>query len=154
MLNNFNTVPEEEKLRSNYAEYLVKCTGKKTLFTKFSIVTGAGAVILLALFFVVPRVPVSLVPILLGVVAFSWYLWKFTHLEYEYIIISATVEFHRIYGESYRKKLVEIKTSDIEKVAPVCAHPEVMDADYAEIYDFSNGRHGEDFFYILYNGER
>ena len=30
-----------------------------------------------------------------------------------------------------------------------------MDADYAEIYDFSDGKHGgDDFFYIIYNGEK
>jgi len=154
MANNIRNISEEDKLRSNYAEYLVKSGSKKSLFLKIAIIGGAILVIALAFVLVLRWVAAAMLPIFIGVMALSWFLWRYTCLEYEYIIIQATVEFHRIYGERSRKKIHEIKTSDIEKVAPVYAHPEVMDDDYAAIYDFSNGKHGEDFFYILYNGEK
>lgn len=154
MANNMRNISEEDKLRSNYAEYLVKRGGLKTTLMKVAIIVGAIAVVALAFMFVLRWLAAAMLPIFIGVMALSWFLWRFTCLEYEYIIISATVEFHKIYGERYRKKMHEIKTADIEKVAPVSLHPEVMDAEYAEIYDFSDGKHGEDFFYILYNGEK
>ncbi|MBR3995729.1 MAG: hypothetical protein IKI97_10675 [Clostridia bacterium] len=150
MQNNFNSFSSEESLRSNYAEYLVKHSGKKTTLIKAAIIAGAVVAVALAILLV----SAALVPVLIGVIALGWYLWRFTQLEYEYIIISATVEFYRIFGEDYRKKLLEIKTSDIEKVAPLYAHSEVMNSEYSEIYDFSDGKHGEDCFYIFYNGEK
>ncbi|MBR5307297.1 MAG: hypothetical protein IKU43_00880 [Clostridia bacterium] len=154
MANNIRTISDEEKMRSNYAEYLVRCKSAKTALMKVGIILGAIVIIALAFMLVLRWVAAAMLPIFVGTMALGWYLWRFTTLEYEYIIISATVEFHRIYGERSRKKIHEIKTSDIEKVAPLHAHPEVMDAEYAEIYDFSDGKHGEDCFYILYNGEK
>jgi len=155
MANNIRNISEEYKLRANYAEYLVKQDGMKTKLVKVGIILftilliGGIGTILFAFSFAW-----AMLPLCVGSMALCWFLWRFTCLEYEYIIISATVEFHRIYGERSRKKVHEIKTSDIEKVAPVHAHPEVMDTDYAAIYDFSDGKHGEDFFYILYNGAK
>lgn len=155
MANSIRTISEEDKMRSNYAEYLIKRNDMKTKLTKAGLVlftillvAGIGTVLFVLNF------AWAMLPLCVGTMALCWFLWRYTCLEYEYIIIQATVEFHRIYGERSRKKIHEIKTSDIEKVAPVAAHPEVMDADYAAIYDFSDGNHGEDFFYILYNGEK
>lgn len=155
MANNIRTVSEEDKLRSNYAEYLVRRNGGKTTLIKIAIILGAIVIVALAFMLVLRWVAAAMLPIFVGTMAAAWFLWRFTCLEYEYIIIQATVEFHRIYGERYRKNVLEIKTADIEKVAPVTAHPEVMDEDYAEIHDFSDGKHGgDDFFYIIYNGEK
>ena len=155
MANERRTISEEDKLRANYAEYLVRRNGGKTTLLKIAIILGALVVVALAFVLVLRWIAAAMLPIFIGTMALGWYLWRYTCLEYEYIIIQATVEFHRIYGERNRKKVHEIKTADIEKVAPVAAHPEVMDGDYAEIYDFSNGKHGgDDFFYILYNGEK
>lgn len=152
MQNNFSSFSGGEELRSNYAEYLVKYTGKKAMLIKSAIIAGAVVAIMLAFF--MPFMSALFIPVIIGIMALVWYFWRFTQLEYEYIIISSTVEFYRIFGESYRKKLLEIKTSDIEKVASVHAHPEVMNAEYAEIYDYSDGKHAEDCFYIIYNGEK
>ncbi len=155
MANNTRTISEEDKLRSNYAEYLVRRNGIKSIFVKAAIILLALVIVVFSMVYVFPKfTAAAMLPIFVGTMSLCWYLWRFSCLEYEYIIISATVEFHRIYGERTRKKVHEIKTADIEKVAPVHAHPEVMDADYAAIYDFSNGEHGEDFFYVLYNGEK
>lgn len=155
MANNTRTISEEDKLRSNYAEYLVRRKGGKSILIKAAIVVGAILVVALSFALVLKWVAAAMLPIFIGTMFAAWFLWRYTCLEYEYIIIQATVEFHRIYGERNRKKIHEIKTADIEKVAPVIAHPEVMDADYAEIYDFSDGKHGgDDFFYIIYNGEK
>lgn len=153
MAKNMRNISEEDKLRPNYAEYLVKINGKKTTLIKVGLIFFT-VLLLVAIIAILSKFPMAMLPICVGSMALCWYLWRFTCLEYEYIIISATVEFHKIYGERYRKKVYEIKTTDIEKVAPVAAHPEVMDADYAEIHDFSDGKRGEDFFYILYNGEK
>ncbi len=156
MANNTRTISEEDKLRANYAEYLVRRKSAKSLLIKVAIILLALVVVAFSMMYIFPKFSAAaMLPIFVGTMALCWYLWRYTCLEYEYIIIQATVEFHRIYGERNRKKVYEIKTSDIEKVAPVNVHPEVMDADYAEIHDFSDGKHGgDDFFYIIYNGEK
>lgn len=153
MANNIRNISEDEKLRSNYAEYLVKSNSVKFILAKAGIILFAVVVVALAFALVLRWVAAAMLPIFIGTMALCWYLWRFTNVEYEYIIISATVEFHKIYGERVRKKIHEIKTSDIEKIAPLNLHPEVKDGQYAEVFDISNGKDGDDLFYIIYNGE-
>ena len=154
MAEKMRKISDEEKLRPNYAEYLVERKDSKSLLKKAGIVLGALVLIVLEFVFLA-NFPWAMLPLLVGTMALCWFLWRFANLEYEYIIIQATVEFHRIYGERSRKKVHEIKTSDIEKVAPVAEHPEVKDEQYAEVYDFSDGKNNHDtLFFILYNGEK
>lgn len=154
MSNNFKNISEDEKLHPNYAEYLIKRGGSKSVASKVGIVLLALVIVIASFVFVLKWVAAAMLPIFVGTMALCWFLWRYTEVEYEYIIISATVEFYKIYGERTRKKICEIKTSSIEKIAPASAHPEIKNAQYAESYDFSNGKNGDDLFFILYNGER
>lgn len=153
MSDKIRNISEDEKLRSNYAEYLVKRHGAKLILLKVGIIAFAIVAVALSFFLVLQWVAAAMLPIFIGIMALCWYLWRFTNIEYEYIIISATVEIHKIYGERIRKKIHEINTRDIEKVAPVYAHPEVKDGSYDKVLDISDGKGGDDLFYVIYNGE-
>ncbi len=153
MSNTIRNISEDEKLRSNYAEYLVKRHDAKLVLAKVGILLFAIAAVALSFFFVLQWVAAAMLPIFIGIMALCWYLWRFTNVEYEYIIISATVEVHKIYGERVRKKIFEINTRDIEKIAPLYAHPEVKDGKYDNILDISDGTGGDDLFYLTYSGE-
>ncbi len=152
MSDKIRNVSEDEKLFSNYAEYLVKRKDAKTIFSKICLILMT-VVIIVAVIVVLASFPWAMLPLCVGTMALTWYLWRFTNVEYEYIIISATLEIHKIYGERVRKKIFEINTRDIEKVAPLYAHPEVKDGSYDSLLDISDGKDGEDLFYVIYNGE-
>lgn len=154
MTNNFRNISEDEKMRANYAEYLVKKTGTRLVLAKIGIILLAVIVVLLAFAFVLRWVAAAMLPIFIGTMALCWYLWRFTNVEYEYIIVSATVEIHRILGERSRKKLFEIKTSDIERVAPLSLHPEIKNGQYSSVTDISSGKPSDEVFFVLYNNEK
>ncbi len=148
------TISEDDKMKSNYAEYLVRVrkNGKLTL-RKLGIILLALLLIGAGFIFVISKMAAFMLPIVVGTAALCWFLWRYTSVEYEYIIISATVEFYKIYGERDRKKILEFATKDIEKVAPLSAHPEVSSETYAESYDFTDGT-GKDVFFVKYSGEK
>lgn len=152
MASNFRNISEDEKMRANYAEYLVKRCDSKILLTKISLVLLAF-VIVVAIVVFLSAFPWAMLPLCVGTMALIWFLWRFTCVEYEYIIVSATVEVHRIFGERSRSKLFEIKTSDIEKVAPLSAHPEISGQKFVEVTDITSGKAKDETYFVLYNCE-
>lgn len=153
MSQGFRNISEDEKMRANYAEYLVKRSSPKLFLAKVGIILFAVIVVALAFALVLRWIAAAMLPIFIGTMALCWYLWRFTNVEYEYIIVSATVEIHRIFGERSRRKLFEIKTSDIEKVAPLSAHPEIANGTYAEVTDITSGKAKDETYFVLYSCE-
>lgn len=151
MASNFRNISEDEKMRSNYAEYLVKRSSPRLLLAKCGIILFAIVVVLLAFALVLRWVAAAMLPIFIGTMALCWFLWRFTNVEYEYIIVSATVEIHRILGERSRSKIFEIKTSDIEKVAPLSSHPEISGQKFVEVTDITSGKAKDETYFVLYN---
>ena len=114
-------ISEDDKMKSNYAEYIVKKKADGSVVAKrFAIILcavvlfGAGV----ALFLGKIKMPVAIVPLALAVGVLTWFLWRFTSIEYEYIVIGGTVEFSKIFGERQRKLIEEVKINDFDKVAP------------------------------------
>lgn len=146
-------ISDEDKMRSNYAEYLVKRKlDKANLLKRIGIIVIAIALLGVGAF-VISKMPPAAIGIFVAVAALSWYLWRFTNVEYEYIIIQGTVEVHKIYGEKNRKLILEIKTQDIERVAPVSENPEVLNGKYDVVTDISSGSSKDELFYLLYSNE-
>ncbi len=146
-------ISDEDKMRANYAEYLVKRKlDKSNLLKRIGIIVLAIALIAVGAF-VISKMPPAAIGIFVAVAALSWYLWRFTNVEYEYIIIQGTVECYKIYGEKDRKLILEIKTQNIEKVAPVAENPDVVNGKYDVVIDISSGNSKDELYYLLYNDE-
>ena len=58
----------------------------------------------------------ALIP--LAVWALAFLTWRYTEIEYEYIVSSGELTLHTIYGNRTRKKNLEIKLKDISRIAP------------------------------------
>lgn len=153
MSSQLRNISEEDKMRANYAEYLVKRKlDKANLLKRIGIILIA-IVLLSAGAFVITKMPPAAIGIFVAVAALVWYLWRFTNVEYEYIIIQGTVEVYKIYGEKDRKLILEIKTQNIEKVAPVSENPTVLDGKYDIVTDISSGNSKDELYYVLYSDE-
>ena len=111
---------ESDVLNTGYCEYLtpVKATGKIILFRILIIITSVAlAVLMLAV--TLSTIPVVSFMVLVSIVFVTWYVLQFTKIEYEYIIVSGTLELAKIFGQRKRKLLFEIKTSDITAITPI-----------------------------------
>lgn len=114
-------ISEDEKMKTNYAEYIVKKKADGGIIMKrIGIIALCIAVFLAGcvLFLSVVKLPVAIVPLIIADMALTWYLWRFANVEYEYVVICGTVEFTKVYGERQRKSIEEVKISDFDKVAP------------------------------------
>ena len=96
----------------NYTEFLVE-REKDSSVTKIRLYIFLGALLYSAIFFwvmfVLTKLPVLFIPYLLLLVIGIWYFSRFTKIEYEYIIASATFSMEKIIARSNRKKILEIK---------------------------------------------
>lgn len=105
----------------NYTEFLVE-REKDSSVTKIRLYIFLGALLYSAIFFwvmfVLTKLPVLFIPYLLLLVIGIWYFSRFTKIEYEYIIASATFSMEKIIARSNRKKILEIKIKDFKKIAP------------------------------------
>lgn len=147
-------ISEEDKMRANYAEYLVKRKGDKTLlFKKLGLVLLAIVILAAGYVFLISRMAAFMLPLVIGTAALVWYLWRYTNIEYEYIILSGTVEVYRIYGERVRKKILEFETKNIENVAPLEKHPDVKNATYSVVTDCSSGEKSDELYFVTYTAE-
>ena len=147
-------ISEEDKMRANYAEYLVKRKGDTSLLLKkIGLIVLAIVILVAGYVFLISRMAAFMLPLVIGTAALVWFLWRYTNVEYEYIIISGTVEVYRIYGERARKKILEFETKSIEKVAPVEKHPEVKNGTYNVVTDCSSGDKKDELFFVTYTGE-
>lgn len=114
-------ISEDEKMKTNYAEYIVKKKADGGIIMKKVGIVALSALFFLAgcfLFLSVVKLPVAIVPLIIADMALTWYLWRFANVEFEYVVIGGTIEFTKVYGEMQRKPLEEVKIADFDKVAP------------------------------------
>lgn len=105
----------------NYTEFLVE-REKDSSVRKIKLYIFLGALlftfVMFWLMFVVTKLPVLFIPYLLTLVIGIWYFSRFTKIEYEYVIASATFSMDKIVARTNRKKVLEIKVKDFKKIAP------------------------------------
>ena len=156
---------ESDMLYQGYAEYLVtKRPNLKIRLAQVGIVLAGIVVSLLVLAVTLRTIPTASFIFFVLIIFGAWYLFRFTHIEYEYVIAAAELELDVIYGGKKRKKLLEIKFSEIERVAPAdgitkewlereqigkvidaCTSPEDQDVYYVL---FRNGNEGKAILYL------
>ena len=89
-------ISEDEKMKTNYAEYIVKKKADGGIIMKRVGIIALCIAVFLAgcvLFLSVVKLPVAIVPLIIADMALTWYLWRFANVEYEYVVIGGTVEF-------------------------------------------------------------
>lgn len=125
---------EADMLNAGYCEFLapVRLSGKR-LAARISIVLGAAASVLLMLSFTLTTIPAVSFMLFVFILFFSWFLWQFTSVEYEYTIACGEFELCKIYGARVRKTVLEIKTSDISVIVPA-SQTDILARDAQSLY--------------------
>lgn len=126
---------ESDNLNTGYCEYLspVKATGK-IISLRILIIFIAVVLSLLMLTVTLTTIPVVSFMALVSIIFISWYVLQFTKIEYEYIIVSGTLELSKIYGQRKRKLLFEIKMSDITTITPLSDMNSLQSSNENTIY--------------------
>ena len=108
---------------SGLVEHLTPLREKKMiLFRKMGVLLLAlalSALVLIGAFTIWKNLISLTLLFLLGVGALTYYLWRFTSLEYEYIILPGEMIFEIIYSQRVRKKHYTASIKNMEKIAPV-----------------------------------
>ena len=115
----------------NYTEFLVEREKDSSIKKiKFYIFLGSllYTVVFFWIMFVKTKLPVLFIPYLLILVIGIWFFSRFTKIEYEYVISSASFSMDRIIARTNRKNVLDIKIKDFRKIAP-----------YSEFEKYSNG---------------
>ena len=119
-MENHNT----DSLYSGYCEYLTEVSPSgKVIFLRLFLILFSVVLSLFMLAITLKTIPVVSFMLLVMIVFMTWFVFQFTKIEYEYIIATGMFELSKIYGSRIRKKLFEIKTSQITCIAP----PELID---------------------------
>ncbi len=104
----------------NHAEVAVKRKlDGELLFKKILLIFiyVAFALVFFAICFKIKFVQIcALLPLFIWMLVFL--TWRYTDIEYEYIVSSGELSLAVIYGNRVRKKLLEIKINEAEKIAP------------------------------------
>ena len=110
---------DRDSLSQGYAEYIVeKKNQPKDILIKLLVILCGMAVAGVELALTLSTIPPASFIFLALIIFFTWYAYSFTKKEYEYTIVQGEIEVSVIYGKRTRKKLAEIKFSQIEKIAP------------------------------------
>ena len=111
---------ESSFLNPGYCEYLtpVKASGKVKALRAL-IVALATSLSILMLSVTLSTIPVVSFMMLVAIIFFSWFVFQFTKVEYEYVIATGTLEISKILGARTRKNIFEIKLSDISSITPI-----------------------------------
>ena len=111
---------ESDNLNAGYCEFLtpVKASGKYLLMR---ILVVAVAILLSVTMFVLTlnTIPVVSFMCLVLIIFFSWFVFQFTKLEYEYVIATGELTLTKILGARTRKDILRLKTSDIFSITPL-----------------------------------
>ncbi len=104
----------------NHAEVAVKRKLDAELILKkilFIVIYIATALVIFGICYATRFVQIgALIPLVIWMVAFL--TWRYTDIEYEYVVSSGELTVSTIYGNRTRRKNVEIMLKDISRIAP------------------------------------
>ncbi|MBP5289102.1 MAG: hypothetical protein J6Z79_04430 [Clostridia bacterium] len=138
-------------------EHLVPLAEKKLILRRQLLAGGGGGVLTLAALFLAFRFPALFPLFLILTVGAGWltfYLWRYTQVEYEYLIADGEVTFSAVYGKKSRRDLFSFSAKELEKVVSYQADRETCDAFPADkTYFFASSYEDEDTLCALLNPE-
>lgn len=145
----------EENATSNYAEFSVtKKADSKIILTRilFLALYLLFAVAYCTVFLVLTKMApvVAILPLLLFVL---WLLtWKFTKIEYLYIVCQGHIHIYRINGYNKAKEMFSAKISENDGIYPVSDEEYASFAkSCAKALDFSAGQNTEDRYFARFS---
>ncbi len=107
-----------------YTEHLVKRKSDgKLILARVGIVLFTLVLMALVAFLTVGpiiKIPQSTVVAVVLVLILAKFLWGFTSIEYEYLIVSGTMSVDKILDSRKRRQLLEVKVSSAENILPLC----------------------------------
>lgn len=140
----------------NYMEHIVeKRKTAKTVIYKALIL---AAVIIANIFLLIVTVNVPALMIfpwfLSGILV--WWLYRFFDIEYEYVTAGGEIDFDVIYGKKQRKRILTVKFSDMEIIAPLDGNYEALCADptIERKFDFLISPDAPDASYAIFHHPR
>lgn len=105
---------------ANYAEYSVKRKNDRTVVLRKILFISFYIIYVIAFLVFCLKTGIiqigALIPLTLWIIVF--FTWRYTSIEYEYIISSGTLTVSAVYGNVKRKTLVERKVKDMSAIAP------------------------------------
>ena len=144
---------------ANHAEHsvLVKPTGKTKLI-KIGLFAAAIALFVgLFVFLSVIEMDFLLVPSAVMLVVLEvfgiWYFWKFTSIEYDYVIATGDLTVSAVYGGRSRKELFSVKISTASLIASYEGKPASEEANTELIYNCVGSFDSTDIVYIVFKNE-
>ncbi len=104
----------------NYMEHLVqRRPSAKTVIQKALILSAVIIANIFLIIFITAKVPALMIfPWFLSGL-FVWWIFRFFNVEYEYVTAGGEVDFDIIYGQRQRKRMLTVKISDMEIIAPL-----------------------------------
>ena len=104
----------------NYMEHIVeRRTTAKTVILKALILAAVIIANLALIVFITAKVPALMIlPWFLSGL-FVWWVYRFFNVEYEYVTAGGEMDFDIIYGKKQRKRMLTVKITDMEIIAPV-----------------------------------
>ncbi|MBR6594526.1 MAG: hypothetical protein IKK83_05035 [Clostridia bacterium] len=141
------------------AEYsvLVKPTAKTKLL-KFGIIFGAIFLFVLvyailsifnAGFLLVP----SAVMLIVLDVFIIWFLWKYTNVEYDYLVVKGTLSISAVYGGRSRKELFSTTVSAASVISACEGRCAPEEAKVEQVYTCVSSFDSNDIVYIVFTNQ-
>lgn len=111
---------ESDNLNAGYCEFLtpVKASGKYMLL-RILVIAVAILLSVTMLVLTLNTIPVVSFMCLVLIIFFSWFVFQFTKLEYEYVIATGELTLTKILGARTRKDILRLKMSDIFSITPL-----------------------------------
>lgn len=144
---------------ANHAEHsvIVKPTGK-TKMIKVGLFAGAVA-LFVGLFVLLNLIelpylllPSSVMLIVLEVFGI-WYFWKYTSVEYDYVISTGDLSVSAVYGGRSRKELFSVKISTASLIASYEGRPAAEEATAEQIYNCVSSFEASNIIYLIFKDE-
>lgn len=112
-------------------EYLAPLSEKRLVLPRQLAVIGGGvlafgALVTAALFF--PALTPLFLILTLGCVFLLWFLWRYTQIEYEYVIAQGEMTFSVIYGKKSRRDVFSFPVKQAERIVSYQAEKDACDA--------------------------
>lgn len=122
---------------------------KKILLILLYIVFTLG---FFGLFFYIKFVQIcALLPVFVWMLVF--FTWRYTDVEYEYIVSSGEISVAAIYGNRVRKKMLEMKISEIERIAPYddAEKEKLAGMEIKNVYNILREKDSPDAYFALFD---
>lgn len=139
-------------MTDNYFEYAVdeKLSGKnltyRILLISFYVIFSLAFFLCFCLIGV-PQI-IAILPILLLILV--RFTWKYVSVTHEYIIATGEITFVHIYGNRYRKVILNLLIRDLMEVAPDDGQPQ---PSIDKMYDFRSASNTPDSYYLIFQRE-